>query len=169
VNTGQRTLLGFDYGTRCIGVAVGQELTGNTRPVITLKANNGEPRWAEIDDLVKTWGADALVVGIPLDLDGTRQEMTDRAEDFAKMLGKRYQLPVFHSDERLTSMEAKNHLPANTKAHQRRDDWQRKVLLDQIAAQLILTTWLSDTQDRDRNGDAQPIAISTKETNTNGA
>ena len=165
MNTGQRTLLGFDYGTRCIGVAVGQELTGNTRPVITLKANNGEPRWAEIDDLVKTWGADALVVGIPLDLDGTRQEMTDRAEDFAKTLGKRYQLPVFHSDERLTSMEAKNHLPPNTKARQRRDDWQRKTILDQVAAQLILDTWLSDPNNN------QPITIATptKETTANGS
>jgi len=165
--SGQRTLLGFDFGTRCIGVAVGQELTGNTQPLVTLKANNGQPRWSEIDDLVKTWSADALIVGIPLDLDGTRQAMTERAENFAKALLERYQLPVFHSDERLTSMEAKNHLPANTKARQRRDDWQRKVLLDQIAAQLILTTWLSDSQDR--NGDAQPITISTKGTNTDGA
>ncbi|PCH59566.1 MAG: Holliday junction resolvase RuvX [Gammaproteobacteria bacterium] len=142
--SGQRTLLGFDFGTRCIGVAVGQEITGNTQPLVTLLANNGEPRWNEIDDLVKTWGADALVVGIPLDLDGTRQEMTDRTEDFAKALMRRYQLPVFHSDERLTSMEAKNYLPANTKARQRRDDWQRKAILDQVAAQLILETWLSD-------------------------
>ncbi len=165
--SGQRTLLGFDFGTRCIGVAVGQELTGNTQPLVTLKANNGQPRWSEIDTLIKTWAADALVVGIPLDLDGTRQTMTERAEDFAEALLERYQLPVFHSDERLTSMEAKNHLPANTKARQRRDDWQRKVLLDQISAQLILTTWLSDSQDR--NGDTQPITISTKETNTDGA
>lgn len=145
-NYGHRTLLGFDHGTRCIGVAVGQELTGSTQPVVTLKAQNGEPRWEEIDKLVKTWAADALIVGIPLDLDDTRQEMTERAEDFARALLKRYQLPVFHSDERLTSMEAKNHLPPNTKAGQRRDDWQRKSILDQVAAQLILETWLSGSQ-----------------------
>ncbi len=140
-------MLGFDYGTRCIGVAVGQEITGNTQPLVTLQARNGEPRWHEIDDLVKTWDADALIVGIPLDLDGTRQEMTERAEDFAKLLAARYRLPIFHSDERLTSMEAKNHLPANTKARQRRDDWQRKAILDQVAAQLILATWLSDPRE----------------------
>lgn len=155
---GQRTLLGFDHGTRCIGVAVGQELTGSTQPIVTLKAQNGEPRWEEIDKLVKTWAADALIVGIPLDLDDTRQEMTERAEDFARALLKRYQLPVFHSDERLTSMEAKNHLPPNTKATQRRDDWQRKSILDQVAAQLILQTWLSGSQDD------QPISLTSSTT-----
>ncbi len=146
MNPGQRTLLGFDFGTRCIGVAVGQEITGNTQPLVTLQANDGEPQWNEIGKLIDTWRADALVVGIPLDLDGSRQEMTERAEHFAQELANRFSMTVYHSDERLTSMEARNHLPSNTKAKQRRDDWQRKAILDQIAAQLILETWLSDPQ-----------------------
>ena len=141
---GQRTVLGFDFGTRCIGVAVGQEITGNTQPLITLQAKDGEPQWDEIGKLIDTWRADALVVGIPLDLDGTRQEMTERAEHFAQALANRFSLTVYHSDERLTSMEARNRLPTNTKAKQRRDDWQRKTILDQVAAQLILETWLSE-------------------------
>lgn len=147
---GQRTLLGFDFGTSCIGVAVGQELTGSTQPVATLQASDGEPRWQEIAALIDTWRADALVVGIPLELDDTRQAMTGRAEHFAKELAQRFKLPVYPSDERLTSMEARNHLPANTKAKQRRDDWQRKTILDQVAAQLILQTWLSEAHNAPR-------------------
>ncbi len=147
MKAGERTLLGFDFGTSFIGVAVGQELTGNTQPLVTLQANDGEPKWHEIDKLIDTWRADALVVGIPLELDGSRQEMTERAEQFAQELTKRYKIDVFHSDERLTSMEARHRLPSNTKATLRRDDWKRKTILDQIAAQLILETWFAEPKD----------------------
>lgn len=147
MKTGERTLLGFDVGTRFIGVAVGQELTGRAQPLITLHAVDGEPNWDEVDGLVRTWRPDAMVVGIPLTLDGDRQEMTERAESFVKALEQRYQLPVFRSDERLTSMEARHHLPPHTKARERRDDSRRKALLDQVAAQLILETWFSEHHD----------------------
>ncbi|MCE6982217.1 Holliday junction resolvase RuvX, partial [Pseudomonas frederiksbergensis] len=102
-----RLLLGFDYGSRQIGVAVGQVITGQARELCTLKAQNGTPDWAQVEKLIKEWKPDALVVGLPLNMDGTPSEMSERAEKFARRLNGRFNLPVHTHDERLTTFEAK--------------------------------------------------------------
>ena len=72
-SVGERTLLGFDFGTRSIGVAIGQEITGSAQPLRALKANDGIPSWEEIGKLLGEWQPDLLVVGLPLNMDGTEQ------------------------------------------------------------------------------------------------
>ena len=76
-----RLLLGFDYGTKQIGVAVGQAITGQARELCVLKAQNGVPDWQKVEALIKEWQPDAIVVGLPLNMDGTKSEMSERAEE----------------------------------------------------------------------------------------
>ena len=89
-----RSIMGFDYGTKSIGVAIGQELTGSARPLRSLKANDGIPNWEEIEKLIKEWQPDLLIVGLPLNMDGTDQEITVRARKFGNRLHGRFGKPV---------------------------------------------------------------------------
>lgn len=132
-----RLLLGFDYGTRQIGVAVGQMITGQARELCVLKAQNGVPDWQQIEALLKEWQPDALVVGLPLNMDGSPSEMSERAEKFAQRLHGRYQLPVHTHDERLTTYEAKGQRLA-----QGQRGGYRERPVDAIAAALLLQGWL---------------------------
>lgn len=102
-----KLLLGFDYGTKQIGVAVGQMITRQARELCNLKAQDGIPRWEQIEALIKEWQPDALVVGLPLNMDGTPSDMCVRAEKFARRLNGRFNLPVHTHDERLTTFAAK--------------------------------------------------------------
>lgn len=129
--TGSLTLIGFDYGDLRIGVAVGQTLTGTATPLETVAVSNGKPDWARIDAILAEWKPGALVVGDPLNMDGTPQPMTVAANAFAAALAKRYNLPVHRADERLSTWEAKGRLKDTRN-------------LDPIAAQAILETWLSE-------------------------
>ncbi|WP_349617262.1 Holliday junction resolvase RuvX [Azotobacter salinestris] len=137
--SGLRLLLGFDYGTRQIGVAVGQAITGQARELCVLKAQNGVPDWSQIEKLVKEWQPDAMVVGLPLNMDGTPSEMSERAERFARRLHGRFNLPVHTHDERLTTFEAKGHRLA-----QGQRDGYRQRPVDALAAALLLEGWLAD-------------------------
>lgn len=132
-----KILLGFDFGTKRIGVAVGQTVTQSARPLETIKSNQGMPHWPSLDKIVQTWRPDALVVGIPLNMDGTPQPITAAAEKFARLLQEHFQLPVYEMDERLSTVDARQRVFAKGgyKALQ-------KEQIDSIAAQLILETWL---------------------------
>lgn len=111
--TGSRTVLGFDYGTRSIGVAIGQEITGSATPLKALKAVDGIPDWNEIQKLLDEWKPDLVVVGLPLNMDGTEQEITVRARKFARRIEGRFAAKVVMQDERLTTTSAREHLFAN--------------------------------------------------------
>ncbi|MFF7706408.1 Holliday junction resolvase RuvX [Pseudomonas sp. NPDC007930] len=133
-----RLLLGFDYGSKQIGVAVGQAITGQARELCTLKAQNGVPDWAKLEALLNEWKPDALVVGLPLNMDGTPSEMSDRAEKFARRLAGRFNLQVYTHDERLTTFEAKGErLARGGQKGSYRDN-----PVDAIAARLLLQGWL---------------------------
>ena len=127
------TLLGFDFGTRRIGIAIGQTLTASARPLTTLDTRNGKPDWEAIGRLIREWQPDRLVVGLPLHMDGTPHPMTEQARRFGRQLEGRYNLPVEWVDERLTSDAAERELPAQ------RD----KGAVDALAAALILEDWLA--------------------------
>lgn len=135
---GARTLLGFDYGMRKIGVAVGQELTGTSSPVTVLRHLGGGPDWAAITRLIEQWRPDGLVVGIPLNMDGSEQPMTSAARRFARRLAGRYGLPVHEADERLSSRAAAEliHEPGSGSRSRRG--------LDEVAAHVILQTYMSE-------------------------
>jgi len=129
------TLLGFDYGTKKIGVATGQTVTATATPLTTLLAKQHKPDWDKISELIETWQPEALVVGMPRDLDDTGTEIAPRAQRFARQLEGRYHLPVHMADEKLTSMVALQELRG--KRIQYGD-------ADAFAAKLILETWLSE-------------------------
>ncbi|MCM2681521.1 Holliday junction resolvase RuvX [Echinimonas agarilytica] len=109
-NVGQRTLLGFDFGTKSIGVAIGQEITGTASPEAAIKATDGIPDWDIIGSLLKEWQPDLVVVGLPLNMDGTEQELTLRSKKFANRIHGRFGVPIKLHDERLTTVDAKARL-----------------------------------------------------------
>ncbi|MFP6799770.1 MAG: Holliday junction resolvase RuvX [Pseudomonas sp.] len=134
-----RLLLGFDYGSKQIGVAVGQVITGQARELCILKAQNGVPDWQKLEALIKEWQPDAIVVGLPLNMDGTKSEMCDRAEKFARRLNGRFNLPVHTHDERLTTYEAKGQ-----RLQQGQNSGYRERPVDALAAALLLQGWLEE-------------------------
>ena len=101
------TLLAFDFGTRSIGVAVGQRITGTARPLTAIKAQNGTPDWSLIERLLKEWQPEKVIVGLPLNMDGTEQPLTARARNFANRVHGRFGAAVELHDERLSTVEAR--------------------------------------------------------------
>ncbi|NJN50546.1 MAG: Holliday junction resolvase RuvX [Gammaproteobacteria bacterium] len=99
-------LLAFDFGLTRIGVACAQHVTRTASPLVTLTARRGKPDWGAVDNLIGQWQPSHLLVGLPLNMDGTVSEMAQRARSFAASLEQRYRLPVTLVDERLTSFEA---------------------------------------------------------------
>lgn len=130
-------VLGFDFGTKHIGVAVGQTVSRTAKPLVTLKAEKGKPSWNQVQQLIQEWGAEALVVGIPLNMDGTEQKVTQQARGFVASLRDQFALPVYEIDERLTTVEAREHLFG-------REGYKalEKSQVDSYAAKLILEDWL---------------------------
>ena len=106
------TYLAFDYGTRRIGVAVGNTVSGTATPLDTILVRNGRPDWTHITRLIEEWQPDALVVGMPLNMDDSENEITPLARRFGNQLQGRYHLPVHHVDERLTSRAALSEMEA---------------------------------------------------------
>lgn len=127
----KQTLLCFDCGKKRIGAAVGQTITATATELEIIKSINNKPDWESITRLIKEWSPDRIIVGKPLQLDGTPQEMTEIAERFSRQLQGRYQLPVEMIDEQLSSYEARRELKSTYD-------------LDAVAARLILETWLSE-------------------------
>lgn len=130
-----RTVLGFDYGRRRIGVAVGQELTGSARPLALLAARRQTPDWDGIGRLIREWRPDLLVVGVPRHADGSASATTTAALDFARHLAQRFGLAVETIDERLSSKAAAGLLEETGGS-------RRRTALDPLAAALILESWL---------------------------
>jgi putative Holliday junction resolvase len=109
-NMSYQSVLGFDYGTKSIGIAIGQEITASARPLMSIKAVDGIPKWEEIGKIITEWQPDLIVVGLPLNMDGTEQEITLRAKKFGNRLNGRFGIKVVTQDERLTTADAKARL-----------------------------------------------------------
>ena len=130
--------LAFDFGTKRIGVASGQSITGTAEALSPIKATDGKPDWVQFDKLIEEWTPQALVIGIPLNMDGSISDMSHRARKFANRLNERYKIPLFLMDERLSTAEAKAiHLAAGGSTDYRNES------VDGIAAQLILESWFA--------------------------
>ena len=138
---GQRLILAFDYGTRRIGVAVGNELLHSARELTPLTARDGIPDWKVVSQLLTEWQPDLLVVGLPLNMDGSESAMSIRARKFGNRLHGRYGKPCEMVDERGTTREAK--LIAREAGHKGN---YRQDSVDGIAAILILEGWFADQE-----------------------
>jgi len=132
----EATVLAFDFGTRRIGVAIGNTLMRVARPLTTIDAQATDARFDAIAALIGEWQPDQLVVGVPVHDDGTEHEMTARARRFARQLAGRFRLPVVETDERHTTQEA-------AAALARSGDGGRagRAKRDEVAAQVILQAW----------------------------
>lgn len=128
-------VLGFDYGRSRIGVAVGQTVIGTSAPLATIKADQGKPDWHAVQRLMDEWQPTLFVVGMPKNMDGTEHQLTATITRFGNQLHGRYGLQVHYVDERLSSKEAERSIsPGRAK--------KEKGVIDRVAAQLILQTWL---------------------------
>ena len=136
-----RTALGFDYGGKRIGVAVGQELLGTARALEVVSNGPSGPDWERLDALVAQWRPDVLVVGLPLTMSGDLQPAARAAATFAGQLGKRYEREVVQHDERLTSIEADSRFAEARRSGQRRQ--KDASIKDAIAAQILLESWFA--------------------------
>jgi putative Holliday junction resolvase len=132
-------VLGFDFGTKRIGVASAQAITGTASPLAPVPARDGIPDWARLDALLAEWTPEALIVGLPLNMDDSESELSHLARKFARRLVARYRLPVFLCDERLSSHSARGLL---MDVQERRRGSLPS--LDSTAAVLIAESWLSD-------------------------
>ena len=136
------TILAFDFGTRRVGVAVGNTLTRTAHPLQTIDAPQTAARLGAIAALIAQWRPSRLVVGLPLHADGSEHATTARARAFARELERRYALPVALVDERWTSEAATQALRAagygGRAARARRDE---------AAARIILQAWFDEAHD----------------------
>jgi putative Holliday junction resolvase len=132
-----QSLLGFDFGTKSIGVATGQMITATAQPINAIKANDGIPNWDIVEKLIKEWQPDLVVVGLPLNMDGTEQPITQRAKTFANRLNGRFGVKTALQDERLTTASAKEFIfeRGGFKALD-------KGKVDSVSAALILESWM---------------------------
>ena len=125
-----KIVLGFDFGLARIGVATGQTLTKTATPLTILKAQQGQPDWTQVEQLVKEWNPDCFVVGLPLNMDESIGKLAHLSNKFARRLEGRFGRPAYLIDERLSSVAAK----ALTGSER----------IDDVAATLILESWLGD-------------------------
>ena len=133
------TLLGFDFGFRRIGVAVGQTATLTASALVTVR-HAAQPDWQAIGNLISEWKPAALVVGLPLGVEGLETDMSRSARQFAAEMEKRFEKPVYFIDERLTSVAAgEQFAEARSQGRARRKDARK---LDAMAAKIILENWL---------------------------
>ncbi len=134
--------LGFDVGTKRIGVAIGNNLTFYSHPLTTIKNyKDGKINWEDIDKILQHHKIKKIIVGLPFNIDGSVQQMTFFAKSFAKKIKKKFNIKVILIDEFLSSFEAKKQLKYNH-SHKNAD----RADIDKKSAQIILQDYLNDLQ-----------------------
>ncbi len=134
-------VLAFDFGSRRIGVAVGQTLTRSATAAGTVASHAGTPDWAAVDTCIAQWAPARLLVGLPYNMDGSDTTTTAACRAFGETLARRSRLPVEYVDERLTSNAAYDELRDERRSGTR----ARRIRpgdIDANAARLILLTWM---------------------------
>ncbi|MBI2791488.1 MAG: Holliday junction resolvase RuvX [Gammaproteobacteria bacterium] len=134
------TFLGFDFGTKRLGIAVGQSITKTARPLIILSVHKGIPNWDELGKIVHEWLPKGLIVGLALQPDGSHSQTSLKAEKLGRQLEHHFNLPVYYIEERLTSVAAKERAKETSSSILMHRD------LDAVAAAIILESWFNSTQ-----------------------
>ncbi|AXN02194.1 Putative Holliday junction resolvase YggF [Candidatus Purcelliella pentastirinorum] len=136
-------LLAFDFGTKKIGVAVGQTITKTAEPLNLIKIKNNMPDWIKIKKLKKEWEPNLIILGLPLNMNNTEQIFTKKTKKFANNLRNILNIPVELHDERLTTIEAKINI-LNNLEHKN----LKKINIDSYSAVLILESWLKNNKNK---------------------
>ena len=137
-------ILSFDFGEKRIGVAIGNSITKSSHPLETINTPKNKERYKLIELLLKTWEPVTLVIGYPLNDDGTLSKMSLLAKKFGMKLGNKYNIPIAMIDERFTSSEADLELKKFEKNFKK-----RKIVVDQVAAMIILCLLYTSPSPRD--------------------
>jgi len=127
-----KTIMGFDFGLQKIGIAIGQMVTKTATPLTIINAREGKPNWVLLDPVVAEWQPDLLVVGNPLNMDGSESELSLRAKKFSRRVAARYAIETVIMDERLSTRAARERADL--------DDHTGPV--DAYAAAIIIENWL---------------------------
>jgi putative holliday junction resolvase len=134
------TIMGFDYGTRRIGLAVGNIISRSARALEVLANGERGPDWMRLETLLREWRPDALLVGLPLTVNDSEQVMSRAARNFAAELETRFRLPVTFVDERHSSREAAQRFAARRAGGAAKR--KHAATLDAEAAAIIVERWL---------------------------
>lgn len=123
-------IVAFDYGTKKIGVAVGQTETYTSSPLQIIYNEHEKTNWNEINILIDEWNPDLILVGKPINMDGTESDIMKRVDNFFKKLEKISNVDCEYIDERLTTFEAKEILGEDRVAE-----------VDAHAAKILIDNW----------------------------
>ena len=129
--------MGFDFGTKKIGVAIGQMVTATATPISIIRVEKGVPNWFMLEKLINQWKPEHLVVGLPLNMDDSHSNMSRRALKFSSELENRFGIAVSNVDERLSTFEARQLYKSGSTENNQEE-------LDDKVAALILESWLRD-------------------------
>lgn len=133
--------LAFDFGLKRIGVAVGDTVTGTARALASI-ANHAEPDWQALERLIRDWQPKAVIVGLPLQDDGSEQDITTASRAFAAVLHQRFSIPTHLVDERFSSRAADDAL-REARSSGRMKRRVRKGDRDGESARVILEQWMA--------------------------
>ncbi len=145
-NSSLSTVIAFDFGLKRTGVAVGNTLTGSATPECTLTGKDEQPNWQGISQLIEDWKPTQIVVGLPVELDGTENPLTKRINRFCNQLNGRYNLPVDQENEQFTSIEAADRLKQLRQSGRKKKVTKDEI--DKIAASIILENWMQNNGHR---------------------
>ena len=130
-------VLGFDFGQKRIGIAVGNNISKTARALTTIDSLSNNQKFEVIQKIIEEWQPVSIVVGVPFNIDGSEHRITNLSKKFAKQLEQKYSLPTHLIDERYTSIEASHEIK-----DKKIDLKKKKLLIDQIAAKIILQSYL---------------------------
>jgi putative Holliday junction resolvase len=145
-------ILSFDFGEKRIGVAIGNSITKSSHPLETINTSKNTERYKLIELLLKTWEPVKLVIGYPLNDDGTLSKMSLLAKKFGIKLTNKYNIPITMIDERFTSSEADLELKKFEKNFKK-----RKIVVDQVAAMIILDSFFQNNGNENSNKNFQEV------------
>ena len=137
-------IVSFDFGTKKIGIAVGQTITKSSSPLTVLFNKDNKVNWEEVSHIVREWKPDLLLIGKPLNMDGTDSDIMKLVEKFSKKLAKLTDIKCEYVDERLTSFEARQNFKElmieNNKSI-------KKEIIDANAAKILIDNWFNQNVD----------------------
>lgn len=134
-----QTVMGFDFGTQKMGMANGNSMTGTAQPLPLFPMRDGIPDWDKLEKIIAQWQPDLCIVGLPLNMDDSESELSQRARKFARRLKHRINKPVWMVDERLSTRDAREALQ-----HYQQRGHAKRTSADSLAAVMLIESWFRE-------------------------